>query len=247
MLARRLPGILPAMTDEETLEVSTIWSVAGLLPARSRACCAIATVPGAPSHDLGIGPDRRRQPAASRRGDPGPSGCPFPGRTTRVPQHVLESLRQPLEDGHVAIARASRRRGLPRTLPARSRGQSLPARLLGSSTAASARRPSAPAIWVACHVRCSTGSTSTSSCRLYANPSSGRAGRRKLPAVRAPTRRTGPRAQRQRFRGQALRANAAMSARQQRRLLSPLHRKPNGCWRRRRAASASRPVVMTGS
>ena len=32
MLARRLPGILPALTTEEALEVTTVYSVAGLLP-----------------------------------------------------------------------------------------------------------------------------------------------------------------------------------------------------------------------
>ena len=32
MLARRLPGILPALTTEEAIEVTTIYSVAGLLP-----------------------------------------------------------------------------------------------------------------------------------------------------------------------------------------------------------------------
>src|SRR5262249_48626373 len=35
MLARRLPSILPALTEEEMLEVTAIHSVAGLLPAAS--------------------------------------------------------------------------------------------------------------------------------------------------------------------------------------------------------------------
>jgi predicted ATPase with chaperone activity len=38
MLARRLAAILPPLAREETIEVSTIWSVAGLLPANPDVC-----------------------------------------------------------------------------------------------------------------------------------------------------------------------------------------------------------------
>lgn len=105
MLARRLPGILPAMSEDEVLEVSTIWSVAGLLPPEAG---LVRTRPfRAPHHTVSV-------PGLIGGGSP-----PHPGEVTlahrgvlfldELPEfsvHALESLRQPLEDGHVHIARA---------------------------------------------------------------------------------------------------------------------------------------------
>jgi magnesium chelatase family protein len=106
MLARRLSGILPAMTDEETIVVSAIWSVAGLLPP--------------PFGLLRTRPFRAPHHTISVAGLVGGGSPPHPGEVTlahrgvlfldelpEFAQHVLESLRQPLEDGRVAIARAS--------------------------------------------------------------------------------------------------------------------------------------------
>jgi magnesium chelatase family protein len=106
MLARRLSGVLPPLTAEEVLEVSAIWSVAGLLPARSG---LIRKRPfRAPHHTISVS------------GLIGGGSPPHPGEVTlahrgvlfmdelpEFQQHVLESLRQPLEDGRLAIARAS--------------------------------------------------------------------------------------------------------------------------------------------
>jgi magnesium chelatase family protein len=105
MLARRLPTILPPLADDETLEVSTIWSVAGLLPAGHG---LVAERPWrAPHHTISVA------------GLVGGGSPPHPGEVTlahrgvlfmdelpEFAQHVLESLRQPLEDGSVDIARA---------------------------------------------------------------------------------------------------------------------------------------------
>jgi magnesium chelatase family protein len=106
MLARRLAAILPPLTREEILEVSSIWSVAGLLAQRGT---LMAQRPfRAPHHTI------------SAAGLVGGGSTPRPGEVTlahrgvlfldelpEFQQHVLESLRQPLEDGHVAIARAA--------------------------------------------------------------------------------------------------------------------------------------------
>ena len=104
MLARRLPGILPPLTRDERLEVSTIWSVAGLLPATGGL--------------IGARPFRAPHHTISVSGLIGGGNPPHAGEVTfahrgvlfldEVPEfqsHVLESLRQPLEDGRVTIAR----------------------------------------------------------------------------------------------------------------------------------------------
>ncbi len=106
MLARRLTGILPPLGEDEVLEISTIWSVAGLLPAGSGL--------------MRVRPFRAPHHTISVSGLIGGGSPPHPGEVTfahrgvlfldelpEFQQHVLESLRQPLEDGRVAIARAA--------------------------------------------------------------------------------------------------------------------------------------------
>jgi magnesium chelatase family protein len=105
MLARRLPGILPALSETEVLEVSRIHSVAGLLSAEHP---FVTERPfRAPHHSASV--------AAIIGGGPGPR----PGEATlahlgvllldELPEFqrpALEALRQPLEDGTVSVARA---------------------------------------------------------------------------------------------------------------------------------------------
>ena len=106
MLARRLAAILPPLTREEVLEVSSIWSVAGLLPRRG---ALVDTRPfRAPHHTISVSgligggsPPRPGEVTLAHR------GVLFLDELPEFQQHVLESLRQPVEDGRVAIARAS--------------------------------------------------------------------------------------------------------------------------------------------
>jgi magnesium chelatase family protein len=104
MLARRLPGILPPLTRVEALEVTRIHSVAGTLPAGSAL--------------ISIAPFRAPHHGASAPAIVGGGSSPRPGEVSlahrgvllldelpEFPRSVLESLRQPLEDGVVAVAR----------------------------------------------------------------------------------------------------------------------------------------------
>ena len=104
MLARRLPGILPPLTLEERLEVSTIWSVAGLLTASGG---LVTHRPfRAPHHTISVAgligggsPPHAGEVTFAHR------GVLFLDEVAEFQSHVLESLRQPLEDGRVAITR----------------------------------------------------------------------------------------------------------------------------------------------
>jgi magnesium chelatase family protein len=106
MLARRLPTILPSLTDEESLEVTAVHSVAGML---DPSVGAITRRPfRAPHHSI------------STAGLVGGGSMPRPGEVSlahhgvlfldellEFPRGVLEALRQPIEDGTVTIARAA--------------------------------------------------------------------------------------------------------------------------------------------
>ncbi len=104
MLARRLPGILPALTRAEALEVTRIHSVAGVLPP-GRALLAIPPF-RAPHHGtsapaiVGGGPSPRPGEVSLAH-----FGVLLMDELPEFPRSVLESLRQPLEDGVVSVVR----------------------------------------------------------------------------------------------------------------------------------------------
>ena len=104
MLARRLPGILPPLTRAEALEVTRVHSVAGVVPDGR----VLLSVPPfrAPHHGasapaiVGGGPSPRPGEISLAH-----RGVLFMDELPEFPRSVLESLRQPLEDGYVAVAR----------------------------------------------------------------------------------------------------------------------------------------------
>lgn len=104
MLARRLPTILPSMTFDEALEVTKIYSIAGMLPA------------GMPL--INVRPFRSPHHTISDTGLVGGGSMPKPGEISLAHYGVLfldelpefskkslEVLRQPLEDGIITISR----------------------------------------------------------------------------------------------------------------------------------------------
>jgi len=112
MLARRLPSILPTAPLDEALEITKVHSVAGLLP------------PGAAL--IRNRPFRAPHHTISDAGLVGGGSSPRPGEVSlahggvlfldELPEfhrHVLEVLRQPLEDGVVTLSRAAARLTFP--------------------------------------------------------------------------------------------------------------------------------------
>lgn len=105
MLARRIPSILPPMTLEEALEATKIHSVAGKLGA----CKGLMRQrPFRAPHHLAspvalIGGGQNPQPGEVSLAH---NGVLFLDEMPEFGHSVLEVLRQPLEDKHIAISRA---------------------------------------------------------------------------------------------------------------------------------------------
>ena len=104
MLAKALPTILPAMTYGEALETTKVYSVAGLLPPGQ----ALVTERPfrAPHHSatsvsLSGGGNQSRPGEVSLANN----GVLFLDELPLFQRHVLESLRQPLEDRQITITR----------------------------------------------------------------------------------------------------------------------------------------------
>ncbi len=105
MLARALAGILPDLTEEEALEVTKIYSITGNLP---RGASVLKYRPfRSPHHTISriglIGGGTRPKPGEISLAH---RGVLFMDEFPEFPRHVLEAMRQPMEDGIVTISRA---------------------------------------------------------------------------------------------------------------------------------------------
>jgi magnesium chelatase family protein len=109
MLARRLPGILPALTLHEALDVTTIWSAAALTRG-----LVVRRPFRAPHHGIscvgltggGIAMRPGEMSLASH-------GVLYLDEFPEFRRDVLEALRQPLEDGEITVVRARARATFP--------------------------------------------------------------------------------------------------------------------------------------
>jgi magnesium chelatase family protein len=112
LIARAAPSIMPKMSLTEALEVTKIYSVAGMLPPETP--LVVHRPFRAPHHTTsyaalvggGSWPKPGEVSLAHR-------GVLFLDELPEFPRHALEALRQPLEDGMVTISRASGSLTLP--------------------------------------------------------------------------------------------------------------------------------------
>ena len=108
MLARAMPGILPCLSEQESLEVTKIYSVAGNIPPNGSL--------------ITVCPFRSPHHTISQVGLVGGGSKPLPGEISlahrgvlfldefpEFPRSVMEALRQPLEDGFLTISRSQAR------------------------------------------------------------------------------------------------------------------------------------------
>jgi len=105
LLARAVPTILPKMTKEEALEVTKIYSIAGLLPSDRP---LIKIRPFRTPHHSATAPSLVGGGTFPKPGEISLAhrGVLFLDELPEFPRGILENLRQPLEDGIVTIGRA---------------------------------------------------------------------------------------------------------------------------------------------
>lgn len=110
LIARRIPTIFPPLTKEESIEITKIYSVSNMLnngfinkrPFRSPHSSATL-----PSIIGGGNPVKPGEVSLAH------NGVLFLDEFPEFRREVLESLRQPMEDGHIVIARAKERLKFP--------------------------------------------------------------------------------------------------------------------------------------
>ena len=179
MLAQRLPGILPPMSQDEALESAAVQSLS------SR---------GFAAERFGVRPWRAPHHTASAVALVGGGSPPRPGEISlahhgvlfldELPEfdrRVLEVLREPLESGRITISRAARQADFPARFQLVAAMNPCPCGYLGHFSARCACTPDRIARYRSRHLGAasSTASTSTSRCPRCARSGTGRCPRRR--------------------------------------------------------------------
>lgn len=112
MLARALPGILPLLTEEESLDVTKVYSASGRIPPKG-SLIKVRPV-RSPHHTISVaglvGGGTNPQPGEISLAH---RGVLFLDEFNEFPRSVLEALRQPMEDGHLTVSRSRGRAYFP--------------------------------------------------------------------------------------------------------------------------------------
>ena len=110
MLAQRLPGLLPPMTDSEALAAAAVHSLAGLFKLEHWGQRAFRAPHHSASTAALVGGGSVPRPGEISLAH---NGTLFLDELPEFQRGVLEALREPLETGHIHIARAARRAEFP--------------------------------------------------------------------------------------------------------------------------------------
>lgn len=110
MLAQRLPGLLPVLTEAEALESAAVFSLSGAFDAARWGMRSFRAPHHSASAPALVGGGAIPQPGEVSLAH---HGVLFLDELTEFDRRVLESLREPLETGAVTVSRARRRADFP--------------------------------------------------------------------------------------------------------------------------------------
>ncbi len=110
MLASRLPGVLPPMTDDEALEAAAVQSLTKGLSLKDWRRRPFRTPHHTASSVALVGGSSHPRPGEISLAH---NGVLFLDELVEFDRHVLESLREPLESGTITISRAARQAEFP--------------------------------------------------------------------------------------------------------------------------------------
>ncbi len=130
MLAQRFAGLLPAMTTQEALESAAVASLGGRFALENwavRPTCAPHHTASAVALVGGGSPPRPGEISLAHQ------GVLFLDELPEFPRAALEALREPLESGHITVARAAQRAEFPARFQLVAAMNPCPCGYLGSS------------------------------------------------------------------------------------------------------------------